>query len=732
MNQYHIKAITRRLAEAVDQKIDYVPTKELVEQNLNYAPNQIPAFIDALTNYARRYDLTLMVHQLDEEHFKAFLTETEYPVLYFEQVEGQIIPVITGCDLKGKKIDEQIAANGELTPWKQNVRKPAVFENHPDTLKNNKVIFLTTFPMKALVSDDASLHNPDAKPLRPLQRLMRLLGNEKKDIAFIYFYAIVVGLISLSLPLGIQAIINLISGGLVFSSVYVLIGLVIVGVLLSGVLQITQVTLVEILQRRIFAKAAFEFAYRIPRVRAEALLKYYPPELMNRFFDILNVQKSLPKLLIDITSAVLQILFGIILLSFYHPFFVIFGIVTLFALTLIIVFNGRKGLETSLTESKYKYKIAQWLEDVARTLYSFKLAGNTNLPIQKMDGLVNSYLTYRTKHFKILKMFYYNAVGFKVLIIGGLLILGTTLVVGRQISLGQFVASEIIIVLITGSIEKLIQSVDVIFDLLTAVEKLGTVTDLPLESEKGFKILPNDCADGLAVRVKDLKYKYPETQKYALNGIDLEISPGESVCVTGSNGSGKNTLLKILSGILGSFEGLVTYNGISIRDVNIATLRDYIEKNISSDDIFDGTILENITMGRDGIRLEDVRWVLDKLQIGDKIAKFPDGINTQMIAGGRRYAESFVTKITLARCIVAKPKLLMINDLLQEIEKKERLRIINLLTEKTNPWSLIVLSNDPMMMAACDRVIVMEEGKISAQGTFKELLKNPSFQEAMA
>ena len=731
MNHFHIRAITKRLAEAVGQENDYIPAKELVEQTTQYAPNQIASFIDELTKNARLYDLTLMMHQLEKDSFSALLEETDYPILYFEQSGSDVVPVVGGRDINGKKIDEQLLANGNTEPWTQGVYRPVVFENNADAQKNGKVVFLTTFPMKALVSDDASLHNPDAKPLTPLRRLMRLLGNEKKDIAFIYFYAIVVGLISLSLPLGIQAIINLISGGLVFSSVYVLIGLVILGVLLSGILQVTQVTLVEVLQRRIFAKAAFEFAYRIPRVRAEALLKYYPPELMNRFFDILNVQKSLPKLLIDITSAVLQILFGIILLSFYHPFFVVFGIVTLFALTLIIAFNGRKGLETSLTESKYKYKIAQWLEDVARTLYTFKLAGNTNLPIQKMDGLVNSYLSYRAKHFKILKLFYYNAVAFKVLIIGGLLILGTTLVVGRQISLGQFVASEIIIVLITGSIEKLIQSVDVIFDLLTAVEKLGTVTDLPLESEKGFNILPSDCVGGLAVRVKDLKYKYPESSKYALNGIDLEIAPGERICVTGLNGSGKNTLLKILSGILTSFEGLVTYNSISIRDVNIATLRDYIEKNISSDDIFDGTILENITMGREGVKLEDVRWVLDKLQIGDKIAKFPEGLNTQMIAGGRRYAESFVTKITLARCIITKPKLLMIDDLLQEIEKKERLRLIDVLTDRANPWSLVVISNDPVMMAACDRVLVMEEGKITVQGTFKELIKEPSFQLAM-
>lgn len=158
-------------------------------------------------------------------------------------------------------------------------------------------------------------------PPTPTQRLFRLLSNDRKDIGYIYLYAIVTGLISLSLPLGIQALFNLVSGGLVFSSVYLLIGLVILGVLISGMLLVGQITLVEVLQQRVFARAAFEFTYRLPRIRPDVLASHDAPELMNRFFDVLTIQKGLPKLLIDLTAAAVQILFGLILLSAYHPVF---------------------------------------------------------------------------------------------------------------------------------------------------------------------------------------------------------------------------------------------------------------------------------------------------------------------------------------------------------------------------------------------------------------------------
>ncbi|MBL0042888.1 MAG: hypothetical protein IPP33_00240 [Flavobacteriales bacterium] len=120
-------------------------------------------------------------------------------------------------------------------------------------------------------------------PITPWQRLLRLLRVDKREIGHIYLYALIGGAISLSVPLGVQAIINLISGGQMATSWGVLIAFVTIGVGFTGAMQVMQLALAENIQQRLFARSAFEFAYRIPRIKAEALGGRYLPELVNRF-----------------------------------------------------------------------------------------------------------------------------------------------------------------------------------------------------------------------------------------------------------------------------------------------------------------------------------------------------------------------------------------------------------------------------------------------------------------
>jgi ABC-type bacteriocin/lantibiotic exporter with double-glycine peptidase domain len=725
MNTQLIQTICNNLSAAFESKGTPIFNNYDSLNERTYSEENFPIFLNDLITKAREHDLTLISSHIEVGKLTTLIEESNYPILYFEKNGGEILPVIGGKMIDGKPLNITLYPDGTMSNTSIQVKNPFLWNATSDASRNGQALYITSFPMESLVSQTEGLQDD---PLTPVQRLFQLFGNEKRDIGYIYLYAIVIGLISLSLPLGIQALINLISGGMFFSSVYLLLFMVIGGVLISGMMQIIQLTLVETLQQRIFAKAAFEFTYRIPRVKAEALLAYYPPELMNRFFDVLTVQKALPKILIDLTGAVLQILLGIILLSFYHPFFIAFGFVTFLILSLIIYRNGPKGLQTSLVESKYKYKVAQWLEDIARSIYTFKLAGAANLPMEKMDHLVNNYLVYRKKHFKILKVFYWNAVAFKTLVIGGLLVLGTYLVVERQISLGQFVATEIIIVLLTNSVEKLIQSIDIIFDSLTAVEKLGNVTDLPLEREQGFRFSPTDYANGMHLEVSQLRYKYKDKNKYALNNISFSLKSGDTLCVTGANGSGKNTLLKVLSGMLADYEGGIMFNGISLRDLNVVSLRTYIEQNVAHDDIFEGSILENITMGRKEISLSDLEWVLSALNMNEEISKLAEGLNTMMLPGGRRFSDGFITKITLARCLAPRPKILMIDDVLHKIQENERNKIISLLTDPATPWSLIILSNDTSIMKKCSNVMILHEGRSTLEGAYEQIKNSPEFR----
>lgn len=693
--------------------------KKPLEERKQYDKEDISLFINDLIFLLSEIEVSAKLNYLDEEGLQVAFNDLNTPFILFQEKAGSWMPILCYRDLKGINQVERILIQGP---------EPLVFESldFNSLLKLSEMSSGSLEPKFAMITgltwhsmvSHLRQNDKEAISLTPFNRLLRLLGNEKRDIGYIYVYAVLIGLISLSLPIGVQAIINLISSGMFFNSVIVLISLVILGVLISGALQIMQMTLVEILQRRIFSKAAYELAFRIPRLKMEHLSRFYPPELMNRFFEVVNIQKGLPKLLIELTAAMLQIIFGLLLLSIYHPFFVIFTGFLVFLVFMIFRFTGKKGLETKLMESKYKYKVVQWFEELSRTLASFKLAGATNLPLEKTDSLLDKYLIYRKKHFKILVIQYSNVLAFKTLVTAGILIIGTVLVVDRQITLGQFVASELVVIIVVGALEKLVLGIDIVYDLLTAVEKLGYVTDLPLEQSQGFITrLPNK-ENGIEIDMRDLQFSYPGSKKTAISGLTMHIAAGTRFCISGYSDSGKETLARLLGGIYTDFSGTYLVNGVSFKDLDINHYRDLVSKNFDRSEIFDGTILENITMNKPMVKYEDVSLALEKLNLLETINRQPHGILTQLSGTGNELSSSTLEKIILARCLVLKPSLLIISYPIFMLEKKERLAIQKFLVEGIPNTTIGFVSNDPELQQACDQVYVLENGKLLASGPY--------------
>jgi ABC-type bacteriocin/lantibiotic exporter with double-glycine peptidase domain len=710
LNNDQIHRCLREVALAMKHSFNLEDIHHVEANQRSYAEDELAEFKRDLTEAGNKIRVLFMENQLDEKSFFDFFSEQSTPVLIFLREEQELFPALL-IPVKRKIKVINIKAQENTS---HEFDRSQLLKN-----ENGEIPFFAIFSYESPVS----LNGEEGEKPSPVRRLFQLLKTEKKEIFYILFYAIVVGLISLIVPLGIQTTVELISGGVIFSSVYLMIGLVIVGVILSGGLQMIQISLVEFLQRRIFTKAAFEFAFRIPRIRLEALQNNYAPELINRFFDVMTIQKGLPKLLIDLSSATIQILFGLLLISLYHPFFVFFGLILLSSLVLIFYITGPRGLNSSIQESKYKYKVAQWLEELARAIHSFKLAGNTELPIRKTDYNVNNYLKNRKIHFNILVTQYAFIVLFKAMIIGGLLIMGTLLVVDRQITLGQLVASEIVIILILNAVEKIIMYMDVVYDLLTAVDKVAHVTDLPIERTGGFDF-PKIGDQGFSVRLKELKYKYKGSNQYTLNGVDIEIRSGEKICLTGSSGSGKSTLVSIISGLYSDYEGVATINNFSLRDLDLTHLRDYVAKNISQDDLFDGTILENITVGKPTETVQDALSALEQAGILDTVNAMPDGLNTHVLSGGIGLSSSFCHKLILARCLAENPRLLILNDFFHALTKKEKMEMLARLNQADSKRTIIFVSSDPLVMSVCDRVAVLDNGRVKSIGTMEQLLKN--------
>lgn len=550
--------------------------------------------------------------------------------------------------------------------------------------------------------------------LTPIKRFGKLLQEEKKDVYAIYFYAILSGAVSLILPLGIQALFNFILGGRLSTSWVILVGVVAAGITFTGFLQISQLYLAEKLQQRIFTKTALGFAYRFPRIKLDELQNKFPPELVNRFFDAVTLQKGAAKILLDLPAALLQVIFGLILLAFYHPYFILFGFILIILLILVFYFTSPKGMQTALKESSAKYSVAFWLEEIARALPSFKLSGSSKLPMLKVDYLLQKYVDFRNKHFQVLIFQYKVLIAFKVLIVTALLGVGSLLLINEEISIGQFVAAEIIILLVINSVEKLILSLEVVYDTLTAVEKIGLIMDIPIEKQTGTEKALAKPQHGLKFEANDLSYNSHDHKLEILKSLNFVIQPGEKVAITGKSGSGKSTLLSLLSGLYEKYSGKIIINDLPLDVLDLNKYRGYLGESFDDQAIFHGTMRENISLGRD-IADENIRKILDLVGLTDYVYKLPDDLDTVLMPEARGLSKDLLRKIIFARCLVGTPRALLFEDLWPALNGQVD-KISDYMFQ--GEWTVLYITSDEKMIAKADKVMELAEGELAFMGSY--------------
>jgi ATP-binding cassette subfamily B protein len=550
-------------------------------------------------------------------------------------------------------------------------------------------------------------------------KFFKLLNLEKRDVFSIYFYAIVSGIIYLTLPLGIQSIINNLFGNTFNTSIFLMIVFVLFGVFANGYLNIIQLKLTERIQRRIFARFSMEFAYKLPRLELDTISNIYLPELMNRFFDIGTLQKTLSKILITIPSAIIQMFFGLILISIYHPFFIIFSFIVLIVLVLIILATSNAALKNSIKESDEKYKVAFWLEEIARILKSLKLSSSSDFPLKKTDDLVCSYLDAREKHFSVILIQSWAFLGFKFIITFLLLSLGVFLVINQDISIGQFVASEIIILMILNSVEKIVLNLENVYDMLTAIEKITKIFDYKEEDIIGSI---NTIQKIDSIEVKDLTFSYNEDDNTILENLSFKLEVPKKLCVMGTQGSGKSTLLSLLIGIYNTNKKDILVNDMPMSVYNIEEYRKKLGIYFDNQDIFEGTLLENITLNREA----DTNLVIKLIkEIGllDYFQTLTDGFRHKLVPFGKKLPTSVIKKILLCRAMFNQPDVVLLEDYWYNLEPNEQTKQLDYLFSQHNT-SIIATTNDLEFAKRADNILFLHDKKIMFIGNYQEMIQN--------
>ena len=569
--------------------------------------------------------------------------------------------------------------------------------------------------------------NEEIKNSKAVKHFIQLLHTHRYEVNSILIYAFFGGLISLSVPLGIQVIVNLIQGAQISTSWIVLVVMVSISIVVAGFLMIMQQVVSENIQQKIFINSAFDFAYRIPKFKTESVDQEYVPELVNRFFDTIIVQKGVSKILLEYSMAVLQIIFGLILLMFYHPFFISFGAILIFITYFIIKYTFARGLTASIKESEHKYELVHWLEELGRAMKTFKLTGVTTLPLDKTDRITTQWIKSRKEHFKILLIQFISMVAFKALIAAGLLIIGGLLVINQQMNIGQFVAAEIVILMILASVEKLITGSETFFDVLTSIGKLDEIVEIPLEGQG--EIILQSGEPGLKVDIKNMSFGFEGELTNTLTNINLRVPAGEKIGIVGYQGSGKSVLLDIIAGLYPEKSHAVTYNGFPLGSLSTGELRGLIGNNLRGNRIFKGTIYENISMGKKEIPLDEVIKACDQIDLTSYIQSLPHGYDTVLLSEGDTLPQGIRLKIILARCIAEMPKLILLEDSLGQLEAPTRNKFSKYILDKDKGWTVIAVSTDPSILEMMDRVVVMNKGEIVIEGKFDELRKNGGAKE---
>ena len=550
----------------------------------------------------------------------------------------------------------------------------------------------------------ANYHQSAGKVFRSM---LKLLSADRKDISAIYFFAILTGLVQLSLPLGIQTIINFVLAGTISTSIVVLIILVVIGTVLAGLLQVRQLQLIEKLKQKIFVRYALEFANGIPKMNVEKLDKYHLPELVNRFFEVPSFQKGIEKILLDLPTAVIQMTLGLLLLSFYHPVFIAFGAVLIIAIVLIIRLTVQPGFSAALEASDYKYRVAAWLQELARMIKSFKYTRNCEIHIQKTDELSTGYLEARTNYFRILLTQAWSLIGFKTLITASMLIVGATLLVDQQINIGQFIAADLVIITIIGSVEKLLFSLDAFYEMFTSVEKMNDVVGAEKETE-GTAELSNKN-EGIEVVFRNVNFAYPDGET-VLHNINFTLQPGKIALLTGPSGSGKSSLFRLLTGAFKNFEGQVLIDGLPISNYRLSELRKQTGVLLNQQDIFRGTLFENIAMGDPGIEIQEIMSVAAYTGLQSFIQSQAQGFDTVLDPLGKRLPQSIRQRILLTRALLGKSRLLLLEEPFQQISNEEKIKLIQYIRNERKATAIIIAKETETNIY--DTVLRMDDGRL--------------------
>jgi putative ABC transport system ATP-binding protein len=519
----------------------------------------------------------------------------------------------------------------------------------------------------------------------PVERLLTLIRSEKNDLFVLFYLTLGYSILGIATPLAVQALVNNITMGGVMQPLVVISIILFSLLVLSGFLYVLELYLVEYIQRRLFVDTAMHVAHKTQGAIISIYDKTNPVELVNRFFDIITIQKSAASLLTTGLIAMIQVVIGSIILIFYSFYFSIIVLMVILFFWFTISILGKNATKTAIDESKAKYATAAWLETIAGNFYLFKFYNGLQRAESYTNALAHKYLNKRASHFTYLLWQNFTAVMFYAFIGTAMLAIGGMLVVNSQINLGQFVAAELIFFGVLAAFVRMVSKLGDYYDILAAVDKIGVLDDLPQEEIKNNQTVLDSLN---AITVNNLSFAYT-SRVHPIQDINFSISKGHNIAIMGLSGTGKSTIVDLITGLRIPDNGQIEFNGVDLRQINRLALRNKI--GIATEiEVFEGTIIDNIRLDNTTISLHEINDVLEELGLIDDIAQLEHGLDTQLTGFGAPLSTTQLQRLMLVRAIVINPDMLIIDGIIDNLNLEQIQLVINYLLKRQQDWMLLL------------------------------------------
>jgi putative ABC transport system ATP-binding protein len=538
----------------------------------------------------------------------------------------------------------------------------------------------------------------------PVERLLTLIRSEKNDLFVLFYLTLGYSILGIATPLAVQALVNNITMGGVMQPLVVISIILFSLLVLSGFLYVLELYLVEYIQRRLFVDTAMHVAHKTQGAIISIYDKTNPVELVNRFFDIITIQKSAASLLTTGLIAMIQVVIGSIILIFYSFYFSIIVLMVILFFWFTISILGKNATKTAIDESKAKYATAAWLETIAGNFYLFKFYNGLQRAESYTNALAHKYLNKRASHFTYLLWQNFTAVMFYAFIGTAMLAIGGMLVVNSQINLGQFVAAELIFFGVLAAFVRMVSKLGDYYDILAAVDKIGVLDDLPQEEIKNNQTVLDSLN---AITVNNLSFAYT-SRVHPIQDINFSISKGHNIAIMGLSGTGKSTIVDLITGLRIPDNGQIEFNGVDLRQINRLALRNKI--GIATEiEVFEGTIIDNIRLDNTTISLHEINDVLEELGLIDDIAQLEHGLDTQLTGFGAPLSTTQLQRLMLVRAIVINPDMLIIDGIIDNLNLEQIQLVINYLLKRQQDWMLLLTTRSEHIANQFDQQIFLRD-----------------------